>query len=217
MATWNDAVPTAANQVLADITAIRENLDELEAVVENLTGDTLGTDEPSAMQILYNKLGTYVDSDEALSGVSEKTFTGLESSKRYRLEFEIYWVSGSSPLLAFRFGNSGGIDTGNNYRHNSLYLTASAAMQYDNTADDIIKLSTDLLNDGHPFIGHIDFCMDPTDDTKAIFYGQTYGFLSNTPLWFNGGYDGASTIDRIQLMLSDVGTFSGRVRLFRTN
>lgn len=77
MATWNDAVPTAANQILPDITAVRQNIDELESVLENLSGLALGTDEPSAWVVLGSKisgLSDFVNNADGSPTVSSTSF-----------------------------------------------------------------------------------------------------------------------------------------------
>lgn len=214
MATWNDAVPTAANQVLADITAIRENLDELEAVVENLTGDALGTDEPSTMQVLYNKIGTYVDGDEAISGASSKTFTGLETGKHYRIEIELYGIDGAESYLALRFGNSGGIDSGAAYGyHNVTY--ASEATNYSEN-----QVIFSGFTDGSEAFFIIDFSsrINTTTSMSGIYHGVCPGTITFCRGSFT--YAGGSAVDRVQILTVtnlDPQTFSGRIRLYRTN
>lgn len=71
MATWNDAVPTASNQVLDDLKAMRENFDELEAVVENLSGLDLGTDEPADWIILAAKVELLKDLTVTASDINK--------------------------------------------------------------------------------------------------------------------------------------------------
>lgn len=56
MATWYDTTPTAANQVLTDITRMREMFDELESVIETISGLTLGTDEPTNFVVAGGKV-----------------------------------------------------------------------------------------------------------------------------------------------------------------
>lgn len=47
MATWNTDNPALANSIGADIPDIEENLQELHDVIETITDQTLGTDEPA--------------------------------------------------------------------------------------------------------------------------------------------------------------------------
>jgi hypothetical protein len=45
MATWNTNVPTITNTVSADISDIRENLNEIKSILEGITNGTVGTTE----------------------------------------------------------------------------------------------------------------------------------------------------------------------------
>jgi hypothetical protein len=51
MATWNTNVPTITNTVSADISDIRENLNEIKSILEGITNGTVGTTEPAAFEV----------------------------------------------------------------------------------------------------------------------------------------------------------------------
>jgi hypothetical protein len=51
MATWNTNVPTITNTVSADISDIRENLNEIKSILEGITNGTVGTTEPTAFEV----------------------------------------------------------------------------------------------------------------------------------------------------------------------
>ena len=150
------------------------------------------------------------DSDESLSGVSSVTFTGLTAGKRYRLEMEIVGASDASGVR-MRFGNSGGIDTGSNYNWAGLYLASSTT----GAGTDSIRLNPGSTFAYNYMIFTVEFSTEPGDDTVAkviaTLTGATY---ANGQV--GGSYDGASTIDRVQIYTA-AGSFSGRARLYRTN
>jgi hypothetical protein len=51
MATWNANVPTITNGVSADISDIRENLNEIKSILEGITNGTVGSTEPASFEV----------------------------------------------------------------------------------------------------------------------------------------------------------------------
>ena len=51
MATWNTNVPTITNTVSADISDIRENLNEIKSILEGITNGTVGSTEAANFEV----------------------------------------------------------------------------------------------------------------------------------------------------------------------
>jgi hypothetical protein len=252
MATWNTNVPTITNTVSADISDIRENLNELKDIVEGITNGTVGTTEPAAFEVdqissapdydgtslsaSASEINTLCDgattnatevnmldgataidkmvgSDESLSSSSGHTFTGLVAAKRYRIEFELGNGS-TSNLVYIRFGNSGGVDSGSNYNYRYSAVGTSSNSVTNQTGQTQIVFGGHYL-DANDSIGELYFSTALGDDTKVLVCGTTVGGGVSVAT-VGGSYDGASTIDRVQI-LPNTGTFDGRVRLYQLN
>jgi hypothetical protein len=168
-----------------------------------------------------------VGSDESLSGALTKTFTGLSAGKRYRLEFELYeYLAGATPYrLTMRFGNSGGIDSGNNYSWSHFYGDSTEEGE-DNTSDDevyIVGCNEGPLGSGTlHIVGEIEFSTVPGDSTLVVGHGRCTtvkaGASSLTNYRFDFRYDGSGAVDRVQLIDPLTGNgFTGRARIYKTN
>jgi hypothetical protein len=170
------------------------------------------TDEIAAAVI------TRVGADEAVSGASQVTLTGLEAGARYKLEFELQWDSPPyNDNLALRLGGSSGIDTGSNYFWRNDYFYSTPTYTNELNGGDHVFIDSTFDYQPNNNIGTIEFAVHTTDPTNAS--GMFRSSQSQYHSWRAGmfEYAGAQAVDRVQLFTENGSLVSGAVRLFKSN
>jgi len=168
-----------------------------------------------------------VSSNESIApGTSQITFTGLVAGNRYRLEFELYQTveAGAAFGIGLRFGNSGGIDSGQNYsgvrESNPSPSTFSVVTLVAQTAVDIGVGGNDPSS---ALFGNIEFSTRPgaLGDREIVGRSEmqipTENVSNRAFQRVHFSYVGAAVVDRVQIFPNsfDLRTFEGHMRLIR--
>jgi len=202
---FHDSTPAVGNNIADDLPDIAESLGFIKDVFQEI-----GTGWSNSDATAFT-LDKHYKEKKSLSTDSSTTWTGLSANTLYKIQGIV--LCSASAYIQARLGNSGGIDSGSNYEDSNYEVGVG---QVDENSQTHITVSGQ--NDLH-FLD-VKFITCPGDDTTGVInsLGTVNWDTSDNDadqlniIGYAGYYDGASTIDRIQLYPS-TGTFTGSLWL----
>jgi len=202
---FHDSTPAVGHSIGNDIPDIAESLGFIKDVFQGIGTGWSNTDATGFTLDKHHK------EKESLSADSSVTWIGISSGKLYKVVGVV--DLSYDGMLYLRFGNSGGIDTGNNYSWSQYSIGGAGQLNYSNYS--FMKL---IGSNDRVFVD-LFFMTVPGDNTKALVKSTSVCWETSDndadQLNINGPhgyYDGASEITQVQLYIVG-GTLTGTLWL----